>query len=76
MKEFLQAVLISVSLVASVGFIANGFTFSPERETMPAMEMSDMSEMDHSTMTETNLSQEEIPTEMDHSGMDMSGMGH
>lgn len=30
MKEFLQAILISASLVASVGFIANGFTFSPE----------------------------------------------
>lgn len=37
MKEFIQAVLISAGLVASVGFITNGFTFSPERETMPAM---------------------------------------
>lgn len=80
MKEFLQAVLISVSIVGSVGFIANGFTFSPEREVMPAMDMTDMSEMDHSTMTETAPSNAEsnaeMPAEMDHSGMDMSGMDH
>ena len=67
MKEFLQAVLISTSLVAGVGFIANGFTFSPERETMPAMDMTEMSEMDHST-------NEVAPTEV----MDttMPGMNH
>ncbi len=67
MKEFIQAVLISAGLVASVGFITNGFTFSPERETMPAMDMTDMSEMDHTT-------NEEVPTEV----MDttMPGMNH
>ncbi len=75
MKEFLQAVLISVGLVASVGFITNGFSFSPEREQMPAMDMTDMSEMDHGTMTE-DVTKAEAPTEMDHSGMDMSGMDH
>ncbi len=72
MKEFLQGVLISVSIVGSVGFIANGFTFSPNRE-MPAM---DMTEMDHSTMTETAPSTAEMPAEVDHSEMDMSGMAH
>ncbi len=76
MKEFLQAVLISVGLVASVGFITNGFSFSPERETMPAMEMTDVSGMDHSTMPETAPSATEMSAEMDHSGMDMSDMSH
>jgi uncharacterized protein involved in copper resistance len=75
MKEFLQAVLISLSLVFTVGFIANGFTFSPEREMVPAMDMTDMSGMDHGTMTE-DVTKAEAPTEMDHSGMDMSGMDH
>lgn len=76
MKEFLQAVFISVGLVASVGFIANGFTFSPERETMPEINMTDMSEIDHSTMTKTASGEVEMPPEMDHSGMDMSDMVH
>lgn len=76
MKEFLQAVLISVSIVFSVGFITNGFSLSPVKEEMPAMDMTDMSEMDHSTMTETAPSATEMPAEMDHSQMDMSGMAH
>lgn len=76
MKEFLQAVLISVSIVFSVGFITNGFSLSPVREEMPAMDMTDMTEMDHGTMTETAPSEAKMPPEMDHSGMDMSGMNH
>ncbi len=76
MKEFLQAVLISLSIVFSVGFITNGFRLSPEREEMPMTDMTGMSEMDHSTMTETAPSEVEAPAEMDHSGMDMSGMAH
>lgn len=74
MKEFLQALLISVSLVASVGFIANGFTFSPERETMPAMDMTDMSGMEHST----NEAVDPIETSDSVEVMDMTmpGMNH
>jgi hypothetical protein len=47
MKEFLQAVLISLSLVFSVGFITNGFSF-PKSASAPAMDMS-MPGMDHGT---------------------------
>lgn len=73
MKEFIQAVLISVSIVFTVGFVTNGFKLSPEREQVSAM---DMSEMDHSTMTETSPGEVEVPAEIDHSEMDMSGMAH
>lgn len=76
MKEFLQAVLISVGIVFSVGFVTNGFRLSPEREEMPMTDMTEMSGMDHSTMTETAPAESEMPAEMDHSGMDMSGMAH
>jgi hypothetical protein len=40
------------------------------------MGMTDMSEIDHSTMTETAPSELETPAEMDNSEMDMPGMTH
>lgn len=43
---------------------------------MSAMDMTEMSGIDHSTMTETSSSESEMQPEMDYSGMDMSGMAH
>ncbi len=74
MKEFLQAVLISVSIVGSVGFIANGFTFSPERGAMPAMDMTDMSGMDHSNNEPVAPIEADGSTEV--MDMNMPGMNH
>lgn len=49
MKEFLQAVLISLALTFPVFWMSNGFALSPKTTTSaPAMDMS-MPGMDHGT---------------------------
>jgi hypothetical protein len=40
MKEFFQAVLISVALTFPVFWMSNGFALSPKATAMPAMDMS------------------------------------
>lgn len=67
MKEFLQAVLITFALTFPVFWMSNGFSLTPKTTTMPTVDMTDMSGMDHTT-------DEEASTEV----MDtaMPGMNH
>lgn len=46
MKEFFQAVLISLALTFPIFWMSNGFALSPKTTTAPAMDMS-MPGMDH-----------------------------
>jgi hypothetical protein len=48
MKEFFQAVLISLALTFPVFWMSNGFALSPKSAAVPAMDMS-MPGMNHST---------------------------
>ncbi len=57
MKEFLQAVLISLSLVFSVGFVTNGFSL-PKSASAPAMDPN-MPGMNHGTAPATTPVQDE-----------------
>jgi hypothetical protein len=48
MKEFFQAVLISLALTFPVFWMSNGFALPPKATAVPAMDMS-MPGMDHGT---------------------------
>lgn len=60
MKEFFQAVLISVALTFPIFFMSNGMSLSPKSANPPAMDPN-MPGMNHSAPTAAPVVNESMP---------------